>query len=82
MGRGMRCDGLETRFLRHLPEVLLAGVVPGAAIAAATDDGMALILVLAFMLAWVMALVPAALAALVICAMKGRERTADSYRLP
>jgi hypothetical protein len=78
----MRSQGVESRFLNLLPELLLAGVVPLACIAIGTDAGMVRILALAFMVGWGVALVPVALLCLIVCAMKGRPRTADSYPLP
>jgi hypothetical protein len=78
----MHPQGIETRFLAVLPEALLAGIVPLACIAIATEAGMVRILALAFMVGWGLALVPAALLCLIVYAMKGRPRTADSYPLP
>jgi hypothetical protein len=78
----MRRDGLETWFLRHLPNVLLAGVVPGALICALAPEALTRILSLAFLVGWALACVPPAILCLIVCAMKGPPRTADSYPLP
>jgi hypothetical protein len=78
----MRYDGLEQWFLRHLPHVFLAGVVPATAISALAPEELTRILAVAVLVGWSMACVPPAIACLIVCAMKGPARTADSYPLP
>jgi hypothetical protein len=78
----MRRAGLETWFLLHLPQVLLAGVVPAAAMGALAPEPLTRILSLAFLVGWTLACVPPALVCLIVSAMKGPARSADSYPLP
>jgi hypothetical protein len=77
----MRYDGLEAWFLSRLPQVLLAGVVPAAAVSLLAPEHLTRILALAFLTGWAMACVPPAIVCLIVCAMKGPARTADSYPL-
>lgn len=74
--------GLEVRILQRMPELLLAGAVPLAACVVLMSDGRIDILALATALAYWMSLLPLALGCLIVCAMKGPRRTADSYPLP
>jgi hypothetical protein len=48
--------GIETWILRHLPAILLAGLVPGAACALVLQDVSRLV-ALAFVVAWMLGLV-------------------------
>ena len=73
--------GLETRILRSFPSLILAGIVPGAAVALVLD-GPARFAALGFALAWMLLLVPLAFGCLLVAAMKGPVRKGrDPYPL-
>lgn len=71
--------GLETRILRALPEIFLAGTAPAALCALLAPDPLASILALAFAVSYALILVPLALACFILSVMKGPMRRADSY---
>jgi len=73
---------VETRILRLLPELLLAGTVPPVLAALLVPNGPAGILALALITAWWFALLPLALSCLIVCVMKGPRRISDPHRLP
>ena len=73
---------MEARILRRLPELLLAGTVPPALAALLVQVEVAGILAVALIAAWWFALIPLALSCLIVCAMKGPQRRADSCRPP
>jgi hypothetical protein len=75
-------ENIEGRILRRLPEILLAGVVPAAAIALLAQEGLVRIMALAFIVGWALMLLPVAVGCLILWVMKGPPRTADSYPLP
>ena len=71
--------GLETRILRALPEIFLAGTAPAAIVVLLAPDPLLAILALAFAVAYALILVPLAFACLIVAVMKGPARTADAY---
>jgi hypothetical protein len=73
--------GIETWILRHMPAIILAGLVPGAFCAMLLADVPRLV-ALAFIVAWLLGLVHVALVCFIVAAMKGPARTADSYAGP
>ena len=73
--------GLETWILRHMPAIILAGLVPGAMCALVLSD-VGRLVALAFVVAWMLALVHVALVCFIVAAMKGPARTADSHPGP
>jgi hypothetical protein len=72
---------MESRILRRLPEILLAGTVPPALAAVLLRDEFVGILAVALIAGWWLSLLPLAFACLIVSAMKGPRRRADSYRL-
>ena len=73
---------MESRILRKLPEILLAGTVPPALAALFLQDALAGILAVALIAGWWLLLLPLAFACLIVSVMKGPVRSADPYRLP
>lgn len=73
---------METRILRRLPEILLAGTVPPAFAAFVLQDGLAGILAVAMIAGWWLLLLPLAFCCLILAVMKGPRRLADPYPLP
>jgi hypothetical protein len=73
---------IEERILVRMPELFLAGIVPAAACAALAHAPIVAILAMAAAAAWALGLIPLALACLIVVAMKGPARSADSYPLP
>jgi len=73
--------GTETWILRHMPAIILAGLLPGAFCAIVLADVPRLV-ALAFIVAWMLALVHVALVCFIVAAMKGPARSADSYAGP
>lgn len=71
--------GLETRILRALPEIFLAGTAPAVLCALLAPDPLLAIFALAFAAAYALILVPLALACFIVAVMKGPTRRADSY---
>ena len=66
--------GLESRILRSLPSLILAGLVPSAGVALLLE-GPARFAALGCALAWMLLLVPLAFGCLLVAAMKGPVRT-------
>lgn len=73
---------MEERILARMPEIFLAVTVPAAACAVLSPVQFVAILALALATAWGLALIPLALACLVVTAMKGpaRPRTRSPRR--
>jgi len=69
--------GIETWILRHMPAIVLAGVVPAAASALILSD-VGRLVALSFVVAWMLGLLHVALVCFIVAAMKGPARTADS----
>ena len=71
--------GLESRILRALPEIFLAGAAPAALVVLLAPDPLVAIFALAFAAAYALMLVPLAFGCLIVSVMKGPARTADAY---
>lgn len=78
----MHPEGFERRFLRRLPQLQLAVLVPSLLLAVAAPRELDRILALGVALAWTFLLVPPTLACLIVAVMKGPRRVADSLPLP
>ncbi len=70
---------METRILRRLPDLLLAGTVPPALGALLSHEPLAGILALAVITAWWLSLLPLALGCLIVLVLKGPVRTTAPF---